>query len=1611
MLFTAVSNGQTCSPNSNPDENYKWATHSKWYYGKSNLLDFGASGTGAGTRVDLTGPVGWYQSYESVASACDNSGNLVLATNGVELWDGTGAAIAVPGGRLLTGAEIPTGDAGSAVHGVMIVKHPLDVDNYYIFTGDDAISGQTSATKAVAATYGFNYYIYNAVSNSITAGPIRLGNFRSTEQIAATWHANKVDVWIVTHESLALGASKPASNNTYNAYLLKCSGLVTAPVPSSLGFEVTVGADWQGYPDRSNERASLKFSWDGTKAAATHHRGNGDVSAVTDCIGTMDFDNATGLFSAWNGINVNDVPHSNPYCCEFSPSANRLFVSFQSDPWSVPTSDGRVEYFPVAGGAPTLVGSLNSTTDVGFLKLGGDGAIYGANFQLSPWARRDALIKISNPDGGATWAETGVASGAAAVSYGLPSMFIPPRDWLKIVVPPALTECDLPYNFSTNWVCRATDAENTLLYEPAYAVLSGPAGGSINAITGVFDATAPGTYEITFTICTIADTLEFVVGTCGCTAEVKPGPLEFCAGESVMLDSLLVSSSGPGTWDIDSVPASIPGTNLATIDHGLTDTMFVTTISTRPGTYKLMYTVTGGGCEDSIYITVNPIPVPSIGSIGPFCKSDAAVVMTGSPQNGADTTGTWLIDGAASVSASFDPSLLAVGNHTVRYTATVDNCTDFIDSVFVINALPVAIVNHDTICTGVGMGTFTATADSAIASYLWSNNASGVISTATGTTAGNYTVQITDSHGCIDDTTGILIVNVLPAITVNDSTVCAGTSAKFTAVSDSAVTGPGSGYVWSDKGTGTVSTTDGTIAGDYIVTVTDLHGCIGTATGVLTVNPLKDATITTSTGNDTLVLCALDPVDPTVSVAEGGGTWDNVNVTLVGTVATIDLSSIAPATDLRLIYTLASPCGDADTIWITTTSKLVASVAAMGPYCESDNTNYLLTKSVTANDGGTWWVNGVQNLTDSINPSVLTDGSYAIEYRIGGLCGDTGTTTIVVDAQPVATITGDASLCITANPIILTVDSTGGTWTEILPISGGFTSATLTFNPATSAAGDFEIAHEVTNGKCSHKDTVYITVIDTPKFVIDPIGPFCAGDAVKALSISPSDSTGGTWSVTAGSGLVGSTFDPGAASTSVTNTIRYTVGTCEVFQEIDVTVEEQSIAELPPNTGFCSADPVYQVVPVQSSPAGAATAYTATCGACFNAATQMFDPSLATIGSNTITYTVGGDCDSTATMIITVTQAAVITPTSPNDRCVGDVTMPSTFSAAVGTATGTGVWTLDAPALGSIDPTTGVWSGASVTTGGTVSATYTFTTDDPPAPNGCVSFETTTMEVIDNPVIDFSRANEDSCVAYADVFTDNTSYPQSTLLGSTWDFGNGATGTNLGSDGTNYTVAGDYTVTLSNAYANTCKATASMIVRVFPLPNADFAWSPNPASILDPRIQFVSTGDLTDEYLWGFTSQGTPETSTSMSPASVFEVDGDDTIPVTLLVTNNYVTNLGNVQGCTDTITKNVIIQDIFQLYVPNAFTPGAKADGLNDTFFPVGRNWALDNFEFVVLDRWGNLIFKTTTIGVGWDGTVNGSASSGKLAQNDVYVWKITVKNIYTGKVHKKVGAVTLVR
>lgn len=160
--------------------------------------------------------------------------------------------------------------------------------------------------------------------------------------------------------------------------------------------------------------------------------------------------------------------------------------------------------------------------------------------------------------------------------------------------------------------------------------------------------------------------------------------------------------------------------------------------------------------------------------------------------------------------------------------------------------------------------------------------------------------------------------------------------------------------------------------------------------------------------------------------------------------------------------------------------------------------------------------------------------------------------------------------------------------------------------------------------------------------------------------------------------------------------------------------------------------------------------------------------------------------------------------------------------------------------------------------------------------------------------------------------------------------------------------------------------------------------------VVGQPLQFNGSGGT--NYLW---SPGTGLNSTTIAnPIGVYS-SVIDSIRYKLIVTDDA--------GCADSAFIVVrVFKTIPSIFVPTGFTP--NNDGLNDVVSPIAVGMEKINF-FSIYNRWGQLVFKTSINGQGWDGKINGV-----LQATGVYVWMVSAVD-YTGKAYFQKGTVTLIR
>ena len=146
-----------------------------------------------------------------------------------------------------------------------------------------------------------------------------------------------------------------------------------------------------------------------------------------------------------------------------------------------------------------------------------------------------------------------------------------------------------------------------------------------------------------------------------------------------------------------------------------------------------------------------------------------------------------------------------------------------------------------------------------------------------------------------------------------------------------------------------------------------------------------------------------------------------------------------------------------------------------------------------------------------------------------------------------------------------------------------------------------------------------------------------------------------------------------------------------------------------------------------------------------------------------------------------------------------------------------------------------------------------------------------------------------------------------------------------------------------------------------------------------PKPQVEAGENVTSDCVNGITLRGIGEGTPIWEPA--LGLSNDNTFEVNAFPVNTtmyYLTVDNGICKATDSL---VVTAECSSIYVPSAFTP--NNDGINDIFKAIGID--LKDFKLVIYNRWGEKIFQTQDINIGWDGTYVGTP-----APFGMYVWEL---------------------
>ncbi|WP_313271042.1 MBG domain-containing protein [Sphingobacterium sp.] len=864
--------------------------------------------------------------------------------------------------------------------------------------------------------------------------------------------------------------------------------------------------------------------------------------------------------------------------------------------------------------------------------------------------------------------------------------------------------------------------------------------------------------------------------------------------------------------------------------------------TTEPFTYVCMDALTW-----KLEYVCPTITIDTQSQLNVACKGTATGSATIVASGGtAPYTYSWTLGAGTAATASN----LTAGTYTVTVT---DNMGCTANKTIVITepaaALAGTATKTDVSCFGGGNGTATVVASGGTGSYTYSWAPSGgTAATATGLSAGTYTVTVTDANAC----------QISRTVTVGQpAAALAGTATK----TDVSCFGGGNGtatvsvtggttsysYSWAPSG-GTAATATGLSAGTYTVTVTDANSCQITRT--VTVGQPAAALAATATKTD--VSC-FNGSNGTATVTVTGGTsgytysWAPSG----GTAAT--------ATGLSAgTYTVTVT--DANTCQITRTVTVGQPTAALtGTATKTDvscfnGTNG--TATVVASGGtGAYTYSWAPSGGTASTATGLSAGTYTVTVTDANNCQITRTVTV---GQPATALTGtatktDVSCYNGANGTATVVASGGGgAYTYSWAPSGG-TAATATG----LSAGTYTVT--VTDAN-SCKITRSVTV-GQPATAL-------TGTATKT-DVSCFNGTNGTATVVASGGTIGYTYSwapsGGTAATATglsagTYTVTVTdANACQITRTVTVGQPAAALTGTATKTDVSCFNGNNGTATVAVT--GGTSSYTyswAPSGGTAATATGL------SAGTYTVTVTDANACQITRTVTVGQPAAALTgTATKTDVSCFNGNNGTATVAVTGGTSSYTYSW---APSGGTAATATGLAAGTytvTVTDANACQITRTVTVGQPAAALAATATKT-----------DVSCFNGTNGTATVAVTGGTSSYTYSWAPSG----GTAATATGL--------IAGTYTVTVTDA--NACQTTASVTVGEPPALTATISKSD------------VSCNGGTNGTATVLASGGTGTLTYSWAPS------GGTAATATGLVAGTYTVTITDNNGCFITRTTTV---------------------------------------------------------------------------------------------------------
>jgi gliding motility-associated-like protein len=1150
-----------------------------------------------------------------------------------------------------------------------------------------------------------------------------------------------------------------------------------------------------------------------------------------------------------------------------------------------------------------------------------------------------------------------------------------------------------------------------------------------NATTGVlaqnigggntFTTSTAGSYFITTVTdnngCTnTADSPTVILTVNSLPTGTLDGPSAICAGGSHTFN---IAFTGAADYDYT---ISTPGGPAGPFNSA---TNMATYTASAAGNYSIASVTDNNGCTSSAasataLLTVNPLPTATMSANATICAGQShnfSIAFTG--------TGPWDYDmstpgGAVSPpNAATSPATYAAsaaGNYSVTTVTDANSCTSAAASnvaILTVNALPTAVFSaNGTECTGVCHDfTITLTGQSPWNFDIQGPNGPDAGNTHNSANAayifsacdeGNYYVTtITDNTGCVNNVDSPLAnLDLIPLPTASwvttDTSYCAGASVdvEITLTGTAPFTvNTSTGATWNEATTTMVETIN--TPNNYCIDlVTDNTGCTSAPLDCIQVDEISLPIV--NAGLDLEVCAGLDIQIGTVAIAGQTYSWTDPSGILSATnVAQPTANSLIAGVYPFTVTANNAQCALTDNMNLTVNALPTVSIVA-----DDATICFNGTSELTASGAQTYDWTASASLVDPVNSNPMNvlpavTETFTVTGTDANGCIDSETIEITVGTELLVAELFPADLCFGAcdGTIELTPSGSYGTyvidWAAPNPDLDTFLEEDL-------CAGTYD--YTVTDAQnCVYNGSVFLNPL--PYNYIDDViilPPACFGESTGQIEVIDPAAT--TYNITGPQILTNSTgiftdLSNGAFNVLITDALG-----CISDSTVLVNSINPQIIVTPTvfNTPFCFEE----LVPFEVTAVGGSGNFTIHWHNCdeINCEIGINSPFNLSLTQDTTLYFYAEDLGAPGCFSDTLSVSAILNPPIELEILNGlnstTLCTDQCFDMTAVTTGGNGSVVVDWFEVPNPITSTPVNTGLNYTVCPLVTTSYYAYAYDGCNPPAYDYFDITVFET---PAVIFTVDTTSGCYPVVVNF-ENLTDP-ALVDACLWDFGNNVTQPICGTIQYTYTQLGSFFPSLTVTSPDGCVGTDTLDtpITIYGYPEIEFQWTPENVSVLEPEVQFENWTMGGTLYEWEFSTLGS---STDINP--VFEFPDVDlaVFPVCLMSENEF--------GCRDTVCHDIVIESIFQIFAPNAFTP--DFDGRNEVWLPVVTGVDPNEYTLRIFDRWGTLVFTTNNPNQAWTGNIENGQY---YTQTDTFVWRIEAKRLSDSTFEVREGYVTVVR